>query len=130
MRTELLAYFKSLKLKNFGVSEELPFTSSTVMYLKNAKRIYADLAQKTTAPLIEVMGNHGVFQDIHIVTVYFATDAKTLPSDYETVVNQLVTGRDVQTPGVNYFRREVDVTTSFEGDLMITELEFRFTKLT
>lgn len=129
MRTELIDYFKKLKLKNFGVSDELPFVSGVVMYLKNPKKIYTTLPQKTIQPLIEVMGNHGVFQEVHVVTVYFTTDAKTLPSDYETVVDQIRGGRDVVT-STNYFRREVDVTTSFDGDLMVTEFEFRFTKLT
>jgi hypothetical protein len=130
MRTELIAYFKSLKLKNFGVTDELPFSNSaTVMYLKNPKKIYTDLKQSTTEQVIAVLGNHGIFAEIHTVRVFFSTDAKNLPSDYETVVDQLRAGQDVTT-ATTYYRREVDTTTSFDGDLMITELEFRFTKLT
>lgn len=130
MRTELVNYFKSLKLKNFSVVDELPFSNSaTVMYLKNPKKIYTDLKQATSENIIPVLGNHGVFAETHIVRVFFSTDAKTLPSDYETVVDQLKAGIDVTT-SVNYYRREVDSSTSFTGDLMVTELEFRFTKLT
>lgn len=130
MRTELVNYFKSLKLKNFGVVDELPFSNSaTVMYLKNPKKIYTDLKQATSENIIPVLGNHGVFAETHIVRVFFSTDAKTLPSDYEAVVDQLKAGIDVVT-SVNYYRREVDTSTSFSGDLMVTELEFRFTKLT
>jgi hypothetical protein len=130
MRTEIIEYFKGLKLRNFGVSEELPFSNSDrSMYLKNAKKIYTSLPNKTVEPLLEVLGNHGVFQEVNVVNVFFTTDAKNLPSDYETVVDQLRNGRNVNTED-NFFRREVDVNTSFEGDLMVTELEFRFTKLT
>jgi len=130
MRTELITYFKSLKLKNFGVTDELPFSNSaSVMYVKNPKKIYTDLKQTTSDQLIGVLGNHGIFVEIHIVRAFFSTDAKNLPSDYETVVDQLRAGQNVATT-TDYYRREVDTTTSFDGDLMITELEFRFTKLT
>lgn len=130
MRTELVEYFRSLRLRNFAVSDELPFSSSDrVLYLKNSKRIYVDLPNKTVETLIEVLGNHGVQQEVNVVNVFFTTDAKNLPSDYETVVDQLRQGRNVATEE-NFFRRQVDVNTSFEGDLMVTELEFRFTKLT
>lgn len=129
MRTELLTYFKNLKLKNFGVSEELPFTSSnTVLYLKNPKKVYTDLKQVSTETLIPILGDNGVLSEIHTVRVYFSTDAKNLPSDYETVLSALRDGKTVTTT-TNYFRREVDTITSFENDLMVTELEFRFTKL-
>ena len=130
MRTELLAYFKSLKLKNFGVSDELPFSNSDrTVYLKNPKKIYVDLDQKTQEQVIALIGNHGIFQEVHSVSVFFTTDAKNLPSDYQTVVDDLMAGKDAQSTEP-YFRREVDVSTSFEGDLMLTQLDFRFTKLT
>lgn len=130
MRTELTNYFKGLKLKNFGISDELPFSNSAVvMYLKNPKKIYTDLKQVTSEQVIPVLGNHGIFAEVHTVRVFFSTDAKNLPSDYETVVDLLRAGKDVTTTAA-YYRREVDTTTSFEGDLMVTELEFRFTKLT
>lgn len=130
MRAELLTYFKSLKLKNFGVSEELPFSNSaTPMYLKNAKKIYVDLAQKTNEQIIAVLGNHGIFSEVQTVSVFISTDAKNLPSDYETVVDQLRAGKNVEN-GEPFYRREVDVNTAFEGDMMVTTLEYRFYKLT
>lgn len=129
MRTELIGYFKGLKLRNFKISDELPFSNSDrAMYIKNAKSIYTDLEQKTQEVLIAVLGNHGVSQEVHSVSVFFTTDAKNLPSDYQTVVDSLKAGKDVTTTEI-YFRREVDSTTSFEGDLMVTQLDFRFTKL-
>jgi hypothetical protein len=45
------------------------------------------------------------------------------------VTNALAAGKNVDN-GEDYFRREVDVVTSFEGDLILTTLEFRFTKIT
>lgn len=129
MRQELIDYFKGLKLKNFKVSDELPFVSGTTMYLKNSKSVYTDMTQKVSEQILAVLGNHGVFQEVHTVSVYLTTDAKNLPSDYESVISSLSAGKNIEN-GVDYFRREVDATTSFEGDLMLTTLEFRFTKLT
>jgi hypothetical protein len=129
MRSELIAYFKGLKLKNFGISDELPFNSNVELYLKNPKKVYTGLKQQVSDLLIPILGNHGIFADVHTVSVFFTTDAKNLPSDYEAVVDLLRAGKDVTT-STTYYRREVDAKTSFEGDLMVTELEFRFTKLT
>jgi hypothetical protein len=130
MRDEILDYLKSLKLKNFNISDELPFSNSgTAMYLKNAKRVYVDLEQVTTEPFINLFGNYSIDSEIHSVRLYFSTDAKQLPSDYSTTVSGIRLAKSVTT-SENYFRRDVTSSTSFENDLMITEFEFRFTKLT
>ena len=128
MRTELLAYLKDQKFKNFNVSDELPFTSSaTALYLKNAKRIYLDVEQVTLEPFLQVFGTP-IDTEVFSVRLYFTTDAKQLPSDYNTVVSQIRSGKAV-TLEEKFFRREVTSQTTFENDLMVTEFEFRFTKL-
>lgn len=130
MRAEILEYIKDLKLKNFNVSDELPFSNSGIaMYLKNPKRMYADLEQYSNEPFIQLFGTSSIDSEVHSVRLYFTTDAKQLPSDYSSVVSQVRGAKNVATT-TNYFRREVNNTTAFENDLMITEFEFRFTKLT
>ncbi len=131
MRNELIDYFKSLKLRNFRVSDELPFIQSDrPLYLKNAKTVYTDLRQVTQEQAFAVIGNHGVFNEVHTVSVFFTTDAKNLPSDYDAVVDAVRAGRLAPVVNDTYFRREVDTTTSYEGDLLVTQFDFRFTKLT
>lgn len=130
MRTEILAYLKGLKLTNYNVSDELPFSNSgTEMYLKNPKRIYVDLEQITSEPFLTLFGNYSIDSQVHSVRLYFSTDAKLLPSDYSNLVNLIRAGKTVTT-SENYFRREVVNSTTFNNDLMVTEFEFRFTKLT
>jgi hypothetical protein len=129
MRQQLIDYFKGLKLKNFKVSDELPFVSGTNMYVKNPKTVYTDLAQKTNEQILAVLGNHGVFQEVDTVSVYLTTDAKNLPSDYDSTIAALAAGKNINST-VDYFRREADVATSYEGDMVLTTLEFRFYKLT
>lgn len=129
MRTEILDYLKGLKLKNFNISDELPFSNSgTAMYLKNIKRIYVDLEQITNEPFINLFGSYSIDSEIHSVRLYFSTDAKQLPSDYNQTVSDLRLAKDVAT-SENFYRREVNSSTNFENDLMITEIEFRFTKI-
>lgn len=130
MRAELLDYLKGLQLKNWNVSDELPFSNSgTVMYTKNIKRIYVDLEQIGNEPFIQLFGDYNIDSEVHSVRLYFSTDAKQLPSDYSQLVGQIRAGKNVTT-SERFFRREVTNSTSFENDLMITEFEFRFTKLT
>jgi hypothetical protein len=69
-----------------------------------------------------------VDSEIASVRVYFASDAKQLPPNYDTVVTSLRAGKDTSTiTGVT--RRDCIISTSFEEDLLITELEFRFTTI-
>ena len=128
MRLELIDYVRSLKNRTFAVSNELPFTSGNIMYLKNPKRVYVDQAQTSQEQILAVLGNHGVFQEVQTVSVFFATDAKNLPTEYDSFVDQLKQGKNIEN-GQPYFRREADVNTSFENDIMVTEVVFRFTKL-
>lgn len=130
MRTEILDYLKGLKLKNFNISDEIPFSNSgTAMYLKNLKRIYVDLEQVTTEPFLNLLNTNSIDSEVHSVRLYFSTDAKQLPSDYSSLASDIRAGKTVATEE-NFFRREVNSSTSFENDLMITEFEFRFTKIT
>lgn len=129
MRTEILDYVKALKLKNYNVSDELPFSNSgTTLYSKNVKRIYCDLEQITSEPFLTLFGNYNIDSEVYSTRLYFTTDAKQLPSDYSSLVSQLRAAKNVTT-AENFFRREVTSSTSFENDLMVTEFEYRFTKI-
>jgi hypothetical protein len=130
MRSELLSYFNGLTLGSFAVSSELPWNESdTPLYVKNAKRIYVDRPQKTVDPLIQALDGLTINNEVTSVRVYFTTDAKQLPPNYESLLENLKNGKNITTiEGVN--TRQCDVETNFENDLMITQLEFRFTKIT
>ena len=129
MRTEILNYIKGLKLKNLNVSDELPFSNSGVeLYLKNPKRIYVDLENITNEPLIQTF-DYAIDSEVHTVKVYFTTDAKQLLSDYASVISSIRAGKDVATD-LKYHKREVSNGISYENDMIVTEIEFRFTKLT
>lgn len=128
MRQEIVNYLKSLKLGSYKVSDELPFSNSnTVLYLKNVKTIYVDTEDYSTEEFIAVF-NASIDSEVTTVRVFFANDAKKPPSDYNQVLNSIKGAKNLANAN-GYFRSAVDVTTSIEGDLNITEVEIRFTKL-
>lgn len=129
MRQELIDYIGTQNLGGFILSQEIPFSSSGVpLYVKNAKRIYVDRTEYSNEPLITTLDGTQVDSEIASVRVYFASDAKQLPPNYDTVVTALRAAKDISTiTGVS--RRECQISTSFEEDLLVTELEFRFTTI-
>lgn len=130
MRQELIDYFGGLNLGSFTLSQELPWISSdNPLYLKNLKKIYVDREQTSVEILIPTLNGLDVSAETTSVRVFFATDAKALSPDYNDVVSDLKTGKNADTiTGVN--RRDCLVSTSFEADLLVTEMEFRFTTIT
>lgn len=130
MRTAIYNYIKTLSLGTFKLSDERPFDASgQALYLKNMKTVYVDQEQITHETLIATLNGLTINAETTSVRVYFSTDAKQLPSNYATIVSQIKLARNTQDiSGVN--RREVDVSTTFEEDKMITEFEFRFTNIT
>ena len=134
MRTEILSYLSSnFSVTDFAVVEDLPYDSSgTALYLKNFKKIYVDRPQTVQEPLIDVLngtaqGGGGVVTEITTVTAYVVTDAKTLPTNYETMVSQ-VKGCKLSTAS-GQTQRATTVSTSYEGDALVTEFNFNFYKV-
>jgi len=129
MRQELKDYIVALKLKNFKVSDELPFSNSgTAMFLKNPKTIYVEEDQYAEEPLVQALNGVDINSEVTTVRVYFSTDAKQQPSNYALAVSSIKAWK-YQAENMIYNRKECDITTEYENDLQTTELEFRFTKI-
>ena len=129
MRDEILEFVQTLNLGTVTVSSELPWTDNDVpLYLKNLKKVYVDIDQITSEPFITTLSGLNISNEVTSVRIYFANDAKVLLPNYSEVIANLREAKDITTiQGVQ--RRDVVVTTSIENDVLITELEFRFTKL-
>lgn len=129
MRQTILDILKALSLGTFSVSDELPWSSSGVpLYVKNFKKIYVDQPQIITEEVIATLDGISINNEITTVRVYFTTDAKLLPNNYDTLVSAIRTEKD-NSDFAGYTKRECDITTSFEADAMVTQFEFRFTKI-
>ena len=129
MRQTILDIIRATSLGTFSVTDELPWLSSGVpLYVKNFKKIYVDQPQITTEERIATLNGCSINDETTSVRVYFTTDAKQLPNNYDSLVSTIRAGKDDSTI-TGYTRRECDVTTSFENDAMVTQFEFRFTKI-
>lgn len=129
MRTEIYDYIDGLSKTGFTLSSALPWTADGVaLYQKNFKTIYVDMDNVTHDTVFATMNGLTFENETTTVRVYFTTDAKQLPSNYETLVSAIREARNIDTiTGVT--QRQSDVTRTFEADAMVTEIEFRFTKL-
>lgn len=129
MRAEILTYLSNLKLTPFAVSQELPWDSQTQpLYLKNLKKIYLDSENIEESVAVPVMNGVNIQQETTTVRVYLATDAKNLPSQYDSTVDKIRASKDISTiTGVN--RRDCQITRTLQNDILLTEFEFQFSKL-
>jgi hypothetical protein len=118
----------SSTLGTFAVSAELPYDASgTPLYLKNFKKIYVDVDQISQDATVATMDGATWVDETTIVRAYFVTDAKQLPSNYETLVDAIKESR-LTTDITGVTKRRCQVSTRFDADALVTEFEFSFTK--
>jgi len=130
MRQSVIDYLQGLNLGSFTIANEVPWTETgTELYLKNLRKIYVDVDAFTTEPVITTFTGLNLNNETTVVRVYFANDAKQLPSNYDDVVAQVKAAKDVESTA-GYTRREADVSTSYNSDRLVTEIELRYIKLT
>lgn len=129
MRQEIIDYINTLALGGFLLTTEYPFEESgTPLYLKNLKKIYVGVKERSDEPLIAALNGLTINTDLSIIRIYFSCDAKQLPSNYEALVDDLVLAKDI-TSIDGIYRRQSVVTTNIQSDILVTEIEVRFTKI-
>jgi hypothetical protein len=129
MRTEVIDYLDANRVSGYTVTQELPWDSSgTPLYLKNFKRIYVDRDQVVQEPIIDVLNGTGVITEITTVRVYVTTDAKTAPSNLDTLVSTIKNAR-MTSDITGVTQRATQVSSEFQGDALVTEFEISFRKL-
>jgi len=129
MRQQVIDKIRTKALGGISISNELPYGEKDVpLYLKNPKTIYVDLTQYESEPLFLTFGGCDISNTTTVVELYFTTDAKKLPANYDTVVDTLRAVKDeIEFNGA--VNREAFVSTSYDGDLLITVLEYRLTRI-
>lgn len=129
MREQVIDYIQGLNLGGFSVTTQAPYDENNqALYIKNPKKIYVDYPQSDTEPFIQTLNGTSISNEVSSVNVYLSTDAKLIPSNYESVITQIKTAKDLTTiEGIN--RREVQVSSEFESDLIVTTVELRYIKL-
>ena len=129
MRSQVLDYLNANKVTGFTVTNALPYNASgQPLYLNNFKSIYVDQPQTSQEPLIDVLNGAGVVNETTTVSVYVTTDAKQLPSNYDTLVSTIKLARlDTELVGVT--QRTTRVSTEFNADALVTKFDISFTQL-
>lgn len=129
MREQVIDYLQTQQLGTLALSKELPFDSAEEpLYVKNNKKVYVDLPETTTDPFIVAMNGLNISFETTTVSVYFSVDAKRLPANYDSTVTEIKRAVDVNVEG--FSRRNTDVTREYVGDLLITQVDLSFIKLT
>jgi hypothetical protein len=129
MREEILNYIRSQNLGVFTTTTELPWSENGLpLYIKNLKKVYVGQQQVELEPLVTTLNAINIHSEVSSVTVYLACDAKQTPPNLNDVVNVIRDAKNsVVIDGVR--RRDCLISTEFEGDVLVTVLEFRFTKI-
>ncbi len=130
MRSTIVDSVKGLNLSGLSVAQELPYDESgTPLYTKNPKRIYIGKESTEIVPLITILNGNQISVSTTRVSVFFTTDAKNPPQNYETNLNLI---KGIQTTAVfdGSNNRTATVSQTYEDDLLVTEVEFTFIRLT
>ena len=129
MRSEVLTYLQANTVTGFTVTTNLPWTKDgNPLYLTNLKVLYTDLDQVLQEPLFDTLDGGSGSMETVTVTVYVTTDAKTLPSNYDTLVSTIRGAKLTASLGLGYTQRTTDVTTEYVADNLVTRFDFNFDK--
>ena len=129
MRNSTINSIKGLGLTGYTVAKELPFSDGGAeMYLRNPKTVYIDRPNRETTALLRTLDSLNISETVESISAYFTIDAKNPPANYDSTITSLVSVKDlIELAGAN--SREAFVTTEYVGDLLVTEVEYRLTKI-
>lgn len=129
MRADIITYLKTQSLGSLSMTDNLPFDDSGVpLYLKNAKKVYVNTDQIESDPIVQTLGGVNINNEATSVDIYFSVDAKTLITNYDTIVSTIRQVKDnVSIDGVH--TRTAEVATEYVNDLLITTITITLTKI-
>lgn len=129
MRDDIIAYLTANVLAGFTVTNELPWRSTNQpLYEKNLKTIYTDRPQVIQEPLIDTLDGGGVIDEITTINIYVTTDAKTLPTNYEAMVDIIKAVR-LDNTQVGQTQRVSTVATEYIDDALVTTFAISLRRL-
>jgi hypothetical protein len=129
MRSSVINGIKSLAYTGFSVSDELPFSDAGVeLYTKNPKRFYVDKTQFASTPIVQTLNGVNINNTTTSVTVYFTVDAKNTPAQLDTIIDGLRGIEDTLVLDGTHTRESI-VSSSYLGDMLVVEVEYRLTRI-
>ena len=129
MRTQVVDSIKSLALNGVQLSKELPYDESgSAIYIKNPKTLYVDRTQYESVPIVQALNGLNISNTTTSVSVYLAVDAKNPLAQLDTIINSLRGIEDTLVLDGTH-TRESTVSTDYENDLLIVNVEYRLTRI-
>lgn len=129
MRAQVIDNIKSLAINGISLSNELPYDESGVsLYVKNPKTLYVDRTQYESAPIVQTLGGVNINNTTTSVIVYLAVDAKNPPAQLDNIIDSLRGLEDtIVLDGTH--TRESTVSTEYEDDMLVVNVEYRLTRI-
>lgn len=129
MRTQVIDKIKALALNGVSLSSELPFEESGVaQHIKNPKTIYVDRTQFESVPIVQALNGLNINNTTTTVSVYLAVDAKNPLVQLDSIVQSLRGIEDsIELDGTH--TRESTVSTDYEDDLLVVNVEYNLTRI-
>jgi len=107
-----------------SVSSELPWSSAgEPLYMKNMKKVYLDEDNITKDQLFKTLDNADIAQVETSVTGFLAVDAKTQPTDIDTIISNVLQSRLAIT---GQSTSEIEMTTDTQADTLVYQFDFNF----
>ena len=129
MRAQVIDKIKALALNGVSLSNELPYSESDVaQYIKNPKTIYVDRTQYESVPIVQALNGLNINNTTTTVSVYLAVDAKNPLVQLDSIIQSL---RDLEDTIVldGAHTRESTVSTDYEDDLLVVNVEYNLTRI-
>lgn len=129
MRTQVIDKIKALALNGVSLSSELPYSESGVaLHIKNPKTIYVDRTQYESAPIVQALNGLNINNTTTTVSVYLAVDAKNPLVQLDSIIQSLRGIEDsIELDGTH--TRESTVSTDYEDDLLVVNVEYNLTRI-
>ena len=129
MRTQVIDKIKALALNGVSLSSELPFEESGVaQHIKNPKTIYVDRTQFESVPIVQALNGLNINNTTTTVSVYLAVDAKNPLVQLDSIIQSLRGIEDsIELDGTH--TRESTVSTDYEDDLLVVNVEYNLTRI-
>jgi len=130
MRALIIDLIQDTDTGQLTLSQEFPYTADgTALYVKNLRKIYVDVMTTNRVGFIPTLDNNSINTLTNAIRVYWATEAKVSES-YEDIVSNLIGIKDATAVrALGYPNRRCSASTEFVDNILVTTLEYEFTKI-
>lgn len=130
MRALIIDLIQETDTGQLTLSQEFPYQAdATPLYVKNLRKIYVDVMTTNRVGFIPTLDNNSINTLTNTIRVYWATEAKVSDS-YEDIVSNLIGIKDATAVrALGYQNRNCSAVTEYVDNILVTTLEYEFTKI-